>query len=50
MAAVPLVLPTTLPSVQAMPGDVRTVVPALSEMMVHGGINILVAIVILIVG
>jgi small conductance mechanosensitive channel len=40
---VPLGLPRTLPSIQALPGDV-------GSMVVHGGINILYAIAILVAG
>jgi small conductance mechanosensitive channel len=48
--AVPLVLPPSLPSVEALPGDVRTAVPALTTMAVNGGVNIVIAIVILVAG
>lgn len=48
--AVPIALPTTLPSVAAMPGDMRNAVPALTVMLVDGGKNFLIAIVILIAG
>lgn len=49
--AVPLpALPTTLPNVAAMPGDVRQALPALTVMLVNGGINILIAVVILVAG
>ncbi len=41
--AVPLGLPKTLPSVEALPADVGT-------MVVHGGVNILIAIAILVAG
>jgi small conductance mechanosensitive channel len=41
--AVPLALPRTLPSVEALPVD-------LGEMVIHGGVNILIAIVILVAG
>ena len=41
--AVPLGLPRTLPSVEALPADVGT-------MVVHGGVNILIAIAILVAG
>jgi len=51
MAAVPpLALPTTLPSVAAMPGDVKTAVPALTVMLVNGGLNFLIAVAILVAG
>lgn len=43
MAAIPLGLPRTLPSVEALPGDVGT-------MVVHGGVNILYAVAILVAG
>jgi len=41
--AIPLGLPRTLPSVEALPADVGT-------MVVHGGVNILIAIAILVAG
>lgn len=41
--AVPLGLPRTLPSVEALPGDLGT-------MFIHGGVNILIAIAILVAG
>ena len=51
MAAIPLLaIPTTLPNVAAMPGDVRQALPALTVMVVNGGINILIAVVILVAG
>jgi small conductance mechanosensitive channel len=43
-------LPRTLPSVEALPADVQRAVPTLTEMMIHGGVNILIAIVVLIAG
>ena len=43
MAAVPLGLPRTLPSVEALPVD-------LGEMVIHGGVNILYAVAILVAG
>jgi small conductance mechanosensitive channel len=43
MAATPLGLPRTLPSIEALPADVGT-------MVVHGGLNILYAIIILVAG
>jgi small conductance mechanosensitive channel len=45
-----LALPATLPSVAAMPGDVKNAVPALTVMLVNGGVNILIAVVILVGG
>lgn len=50
MAAIPLGLPATLPSVEALPADVKNAVPTLTEMTVRGGVNILIAIAILIAG
>lgn len=50
MVAIPLGLPATLPSVEALPADVKNAVPTLTEMSVHGGVNILIAIVILVAG
>jgi small conductance mechanosensitive channel len=51
MAAIPpIAIPTVLPNVAAMPGDVRQALPALTVMLVNGGINILIAIVILVAG
>jgi len=50
MAATPLGLPATLPSVEALPADVKSAVPTLTEMTIHGGVNILIAIVILVAG
>ena len=50
MAAFPLVLPRMLPSIQALPADVKSALPALTAMTVQAGMNILIAIVILIVG
>lgn len=50
MAAIPLGLPATLPSLEALPADVKNAVPTLTEMMIHGGVNVLIAIVILIAG
>ena len=50
IAAIPLGLPRTLPSIEALPADVKNAVPALTEMTVHGGVNILIAIVMLIAG
>ncbi|HEY2007524.1 MAG TPA: mechanosensitive ion channel domain-containing protein [Rhizomicrobium sp.] len=47
---VPLGLPKTLPSVEALPADVQRAVPTLTEMFVHGGVNILIAVVILVAG
>lgn len=48
MAAIPpLALPATLPNVAAVPGDVRQALPALTVMLVNGGINILIAVIIL---
>jgi small conductance mechanosensitive channel len=47
---VPIALPTTLPSVAAVPADVKSAVPALTVMLVDGGKNILIAVVILIAG
>jgi small conductance mechanosensitive channel len=43
MAAIPLGLPRTLPSVEALPVD-------LGEMVIHGGVNILYAVAILVAG
>lgn len=43
MAVIPLGLPKTLPSVEALPADV-------GAMIVHGGVNILIAIAILVAG
>ena len=48
--AVLLALPSALPTVEALPGDVRTAVPALTTMAVNGGVNILIATVILAAG
>jgi small conductance mechanosensitive channel len=39
-----------LPTVAAMPGDVREALPALTVMMVNGAVNVLIAILILIAG
>jgi small conductance mechanosensitive channel len=50
MAAIPLALPARLPSIEALPGDVKNAVPTLTEMTIHGGLNVLIAIVILIAG
>ena len=50
IAAIPLGLPRTLPSIEALPADVKNAVPTLTEMTVRGGVNILIAIVILIAG
>ncbi len=50
MAAIPLGLPHTLPSIEALPADVKNAVPTLTEMTIHGGVNFLIAIVILIAG
>jgi small conductance mechanosensitive channel len=51
MAAIPpLALPATLPSVAAVPGDVKNAVPALTVMLANGGVNILIAVVILLAG
>jgi small conductance mechanosensitive channel len=43
-------LPASLPSVAAMPGNVKDALPALTVMMVNGAWNFLIAIVILIAG
>jgi small conductance mechanosensitive channel len=40
----------TLPTVAAMPGDVKDALPALTVMMVNGAVNVLIAILILIAG
>lgn len=51
MAATPsLAIPTSLPNVAAMPNEVREALPSLTVMLVHGGMNILIAIVILVAG
>jgi small conductance mechanosensitive channel len=50
LLAIPLGLPRTLPSVEALPADVQRAVPTLAEMVVHGGVNILYAVLILIAG
>jgi small conductance mechanosensitive channel len=50
IAATPLGLPTRLPSIEALPADVKNAVPTLTEMTIHGGLNLLIAIVILIAG
>ena len=43
-------LPASLPSVAAMPGNVKDALPALTVMMVNGAVNVLIAILILIAG
>ena len=40
----------TLPTVASMPGDVKDALPALTVMMVHGAVNFLIAVLILIAG
>ena len=51
MAATPLLaLPPTLPNVAAMPNEVREALPSLTVMLVHGGMNILIAVIILVAG
>ncbi len=41
---------TALPSVAAVPADVKSALPAITVMLVNGGVNILIAILILIAG
>jgi small conductance mechanosensitive channel len=48
--ASPIVLPTTLPSAAAMPATVKAALPAITEMLVHGVVDFLFAVVILIAG
>jgi small conductance mechanosensitive channel len=43
-------LPASLPTVAAMPGNVKDALPALTVMMVNGAVNFLIAILILIAG
>jgi small conductance mechanosensitive channel len=43
-------LPASLPSVAAMPGDVKSALPALTVMLVNGAVNFLIATLILIAG
>src|SRR5882757_2635818 len=43
-------LPTTLPSVASMPGEVKDALPALTVMVVNGAWNFLIAVLILIAG
>jgi small conductance mechanosensitive channel len=50
LAVTPLGLPAKLPSVEALPADVKNAVPTLTAMFVNGGVNILIAIVIVIAG
>ncbi|HUE65908.1 MAG TPA: mechanosensitive ion channel domain-containing protein [Rhizomicrobium sp.] len=50
IAATPLGLPARLPSIEALPADVKSAVPTLTEMTIHGGVNVLIAIAILIAG
>jgi small conductance mechanosensitive channel len=50
MAATPLGLPANLPSVATLPTDVKNVMPTLTTMFVNGGVNILIAVLILISG
>ncbi len=50
IAAIPLGLPARLPSIEALPTDVKNAVPTLTEMTIHGGVNVLIAIAILVAG
>jgi len=43
-------LPSALPAIASVPGDVRSALPALTVMLVDGGFNLLIAILILIAG
>ncbi len=43
-------LPSALPAIAAVPGDVKSALPALTVMVVNGGVNVLIAILILIAG
>ena len=43
-------LPASLPTLAAMPGDVKNALPALTVMMVDGAVNFLIAVLILIAG
>jgi small conductance mechanosensitive channel len=43
-------LPSALPAIAGVPGDVKDALPALTVMLVNGGFNLLIAILILIAG
>ena len=45
-----IALPAALPSIAAVPGDVKDALPTLTVMLVNGGVNILIAVLILIAG
>jgi small conductance mechanosensitive channel len=45
-----VVLPSALPAIAAVPGDVMDALPALTVMLLNGGVNVLIAILILIAG
>jgi len=42
--------PAAIPSIAAVPGDIKDAVPALTVMLVNGGVNLLIAVLILIAG
>ncbi|HEX4636239.1 MAG TPA: mechanosensitive ion channel domain-containing protein [Rhizomicrobium sp.] len=42
--------PAAIPSIAAVPGDVKDALPALTVMLVNGGVNVLIAVLILIAG
>jgi small conductance mechanosensitive channel len=43
-------LPSAIPAVAALPADVKSAIPALTVMLVNGGVTILIAIMILVAG
>jgi len=43
-------LPSALPAIASVPADVKSALPALTVMVVNGGVNVLIAILILIAG
>jgi len=43
-------LPSAIPAVAALPADVKSAIPALTVMLVNGGVTILIAILILVAG
>jgi small conductance mechanosensitive channel len=45
-----ITFPAALPSIAAVPDDVKGAIPALTVMLVNGGVNVLIAILILIAG
>src|SRR5437763_16471978 len=43
-------MPSALPAIAAVPGDVKSALPALTVMVVNGGVNVLLAVLILTAG